>query len=77
MTKNVIILNYAVHLNHCPMYLKLSQYCNQLHFIESKSLEFNYMFAKDIKGADIKAHANVILENKGVWYNYYFAKYIY
>ena len=42
--------------------------------IESKDLEHNYKFARDVKGADIETHGKVIVESKDPKYNYKFAR---
>ena len=38
-----------------------------------KNNELSYFFAKNIEGADVKAHGNVIIGSKDLEYNYYFA----
>ena len=44
--------------------------------MDSKDPEYNYRFAQSVKGADIKAHAQVVLDSKDPKYNYNFARYI-
>ena len=41
--------------------------------LESKNPKINYLFARNVKGADIKAHEQVVLESKDAWINYLFA----
>lgn len=42
--------------------------------IDSKNVYYNYLFAKDIKEANVEAHENVIIENDKGLFKYYFAK---
>lgn len=35
---------------------------------------WNYKFAKEVKGADVKAHEKAIIESKNLEWNYNFAK---
>ena len=42
--------------------------------IESKDPEWNYCFAKNVKGADVKDHEKVVLESKNPRLSYCFAK---
>ena len=44
--------------------------------IKSKDPAWNYMFAKDVEGADKKAHEKVVLESKDPQVNYWFARFI-
>ena len=39
-----------------------------------KNEKVSYYFAKDVKGADIKAHGQVIIDSKNLNYNYRFAR---
>ena len=41
--------------------------------IKSKDPLYNYLFAKNIDKADIKAHEQVVIDSKDPEYNYYFA----
>ncbi len=42
--------------------------------IARKDLRYNYCFANDIPGADIRAHGRVIIESKDPEWNYVFAR---
>ena len=42
--------------------------------IESKDPKWNCKFAKDVEGADVKAHEKVVIESKNLLWNYHFAK---
>ena len=40
----------------------------------SKDLELNYLFARDIEGADVSFNALIIMSSKDPYYNYIFAR---
>mgnify|MGYP007077162371 FL=1 len=42
--------------------------------LESKEPEWNYYFARDVKGADVMAHGRVIIESKDSRVNDWFKK---
>ena len=44
------------------------------NILSLKNVELSYAFAKNIKGADVKAHGKVVIESKDPKWNYNFAR---